>query len=377
MAMLFPCIILFFIQSNVFAQEPKESIRLIPDSGSISKGSLLKLYFQESIVSDEEIGRSGIIEPLIFDPKVNYSHIWKSTSEVHCTIDQYLVPGTSYKVKINPKIADLNGNLIVDSKLEDKVFQAPELSATTSFRAKDSGLNSTPIIPLMFNYDIEYSNAKDSIFFQDHDSGEKINSIILLPTLNTKPSSKDSDIPKIGQSFSVQPSRPFPVNRRIDLIVDGIKDARTNSKIPYTKVFPLGVTKPLTIISSRAFQDVFGSMSITINFDQSVDHSSLKNTDISIAPSIESFQKYASGRSIYIKGKFNPRGTYKINLGKSLQSVSGYTMEKSETVDVEFTGLPPSIYLPSTMYFTRCYRFKNKNTSFQHRTNKMGTCENS
>ena len=28
-------------------------------------------------------------------------------------------------------------------------------------------------------------------------------------------------------------------------------------------------------------------------------------------------------------------------------------MEKSETVDVEFTGLPPSIYLPSTMYFTR------------------------
>ena len=95
MAMLFPCVILFFIQSNVFAQEPKKSIRLIPDSGSISKGSLLKLYFQESIVSDEGIGRSGIIEPLIFDPKVNYSHIWKSTSEVHCTIDQYLVPGTS------------------------------------------------------------------------------------------------------------------------------------------------------------------------------------------------------------------------------------------------------------------------------------------
>ena len=353
MAMLFPCVILFFIQSNIFAQEPEESIRLIPNSGSISKGSLLKLYFQESIVSDKRIGRSGKIKPLIFDPKVNYSHIWKSSSEVHCTIDQYLVPGTSYKVKINPKIADLNGNLIVDSKLEDKIFQAPELSATTSFRAKDSGLNSTPIIPLMFNYDIEYSNAKDSIFFQDHDSGEKINSMILLPTLNTKPSSKDSDIPKIGQSFSVQPSRSFPVNRRVDLIVDGIKDARTNSKIPYTKVFPLGVTKPLTIISSRAFQDVFGSMSITINFDQSVDHSSLKNTDISITPSIESFQQYASGRSIYIKGKFNPRGTYKINLGKSLQSVSGYTMEKSETVDVEFTGLPPSIYLPSTMYFTR------------------------
>ena len=322
MAMLFSCVILFFIQSNIFAQEPKESIRLIPESGSISKGSLLKLYFQESIVSDEGIGRSGKIKPLIFDPKVNYSHTWKSSSEVHCTIDQYLVPGTSYKVKINPKIADLNGNLAVDSKLEGKVFQAPELSATTSFRAKKSGLKNTPIIPLMFNYDIEYSNAKDSIFFQDHDSGEKIRSIILLPTLNTKPSSKDLDIPKIGQSFSVQPSRPFPVNRRIDLIVDGIKDARTNSKIPYTKVFPLGVTKPLTIISSRAFQDVFGSMSITINFDQNVEHSSLKKTDISITPSIESFQKYASGRSIYIKGKFKPRGTYNINLGKSLQSVS-------------------------------------------------------
>ena len=70
---------------------------------------------------------------------------------------EYLVPGTSYKVKINPKIANLNGNLADDSKLEGKVFQAPELSATTSFRAKKSGINNTPIIPLMFNYEIGYS----------------------------------------------------------------------------------------------------------------------------------------------------------------------------------------------------------------------------
>ena len=121
----------------------------------------------------------------------------------------------------------------------DRPFKAHELNVSTKFRLNRSGLGQRPSVPLLFNYKIQFLGARETIYFQDHITRERFEANIFLPTLNTAPKKNDPKAPNVGASLFVEPAEPLPVNRNIDLVIDGIRDAETETLIPYLKVFPL------------------------------------------------------------------------------------------------------------------------------------------
>ena len=347
--------IVFLIANGAFthAQELNNSIRLRPGSGNIAPGQIMTLYFPESMIKPESIGHSNTINPLIFKPKLEYDFNWKSQTEVSYTITGRVIPGQSYKATLAPNLNKLDGTPLNYDQWIDRSFKAHELHVRTKFRLNRASLGQRPGVPLLFNYKVQFLGARETIYFQDHLTRERFDCNVFLPTLNTEPKKNDPKAPNVGESLFVEPVEPLPVNRNIDLVVDGIRDAATETLIPYLKVFPLGRTEPLKLESTKTHQDVFGSIEIILRFNQGVDPKSIKDQVIRVEPHVKNLQQIVEDRTVRLRGEFDPQETYKIHSGSELLGVSGYKMDKSTMNQVTFNGLRPSIYFPSTMYYTR------------------------
>ena len=338
---------------SILAQELNNSIRLRPGSGNIVPGQNMTLYFPESMIKPESIGHSGTINPLIFKPKLEYDFKWKSQTEVIYTIRGPVIPGQSYKATLAPNLNKLDGTPLNYDQWIDRPFKAHELNVSTKFRLNRSGLGQRPSVPLLFNYKIQFLGARETIYFQDHITRERFEANVFLPTLNTEPKKNDPKAPNVGDSLFVEPAEPLPVNRNIDLVIDGIRDAETETLIPYLKVFPLGKTEPLKLENAETHQDVFGGLEIILRFNQKVDPKGVTDQVMSVEPHVQNLQKIVEGRYVKLRGQFDPQETYKIHSSSKLLGASGYQMDEDTMNEVTFNGLRPSIYFPSTMYFTR------------------------
>ena len=79
------------------AQEKNNSIRIRPESGSIGKGSLLTVYFNDAVVTNESIDREGEQCPLVFEPEMTGDFTWKSQTEGQFLVTGHVIPGQRYK----------------------------------------------------------------------------------------------------------------------------------------------------------------------------------------------------------------------------------------------------------------------------------------
>ena len=353
------------------AQEINNSIRLRPGSGDIRTGQTMTLYFPESMIKPESIGHSNTINPLIFKPKLEYDFNWKSQTEVHYRIKGPVIPGQSYKATLAPNLTKLDGNPLNYDQWIDRSFKAHELNVRTKFRLNSASLEHRPSVSLLFNYNVQFLGARETIYFQNHLTRERFDCEIFLPALNTEPKKKDPKAPTEGHSFLVQPVKPLPINCNIDLVIDGIKDAASKTLIPYVKVFPLGKTEPLKLKTAETYQDVFGALDIILKFNQGVDQKSIKNSVIRVEPHVLGLQQIVEGSTVRLRGEFNPKETYTVHVGSKLLGISGYAMSEDTIKLAKFEGLRPSIYFPSTMYYTRSalgfkMKFLHANTGQTH-----------
>ena len=110
------------------AQEENRVIRIRPESGTIGKGSRITVYFTEAVVATDAIDRAGQESPLLFDPEVAGTFLWKSQTEGQFLVSGSLIPGQRYTVQLTPGLKHLDGNPVNRARWIDRFFQSPELT---------------------------------------------------------------------------------------------------------------------------------------------------------------------------------------------------------------------------------------------------------
>jgi uncharacterized protein YfaS (alpha-2-macroglobulin family) len=335
------------------AQEENRIIRIRPESGTIGKGSRITVYFTEAVVATDAIDRTGQGSPLLFDPEVAGTFLWKSQTEGQFLISGSLIPGQRYTVQLTPGLKHLDGNPVNPARWIDRFFQSPELTVTTKFRSGRRSLPQQPKISLMFNYSIRFADATRAIYFQDRKSRQRFASEILLPSLNSRPDPGAKPAPALGSMLFVQPAAPLPAGCTVDIVVDGLRDDATGTPIPHLRSFPLGKTTALEFERAYTLQDALTDPSIVLNFNQRVAVDSVNAASISVQPAVPNLKWLTSGSTVRLEGNFNPEGKYRIEMAKELLGTTGYALSGAVSENVEFKGITPSIYFPTTQYFTR------------------------
>ena len=335
------------------AQEQNDAIRIRPESGKIGKGSLITVYFSKAVVAGEAIDKRSGDSPLIFEPGIPGDFIWKSQTEGQFLVKGNLIPGQRYMALLAPGIRYLDGKPVNHSRWIDRTFYSPQLTVTTNFRSRNKSLSQQPRIALMLNYDIRFADAARAIYFQDRESRERFATEVLLPGLNLRPAPGDQPAPELGSVLFVQPAGALPAGRTVDIVVDGLRDHATGTPMPHLRSFPLGKTAALDLMEAFTLQDALADPAIMLSFNQRLAVESADASSISLTPQVANLKLLPSGSTIRLEGNFDPEGKYKITISENLRATTGFSPANTIAREVEFGGMTPSIYFPSTQYFTR------------------------
>jgi hypothetical protein len=108
-------------------------------------------------------------QPLPFEsnPRLEGGFLWKSPTECVFTV-QEVIPGTTYRLTLAPKLADANGQP-VEAPDWSAEFTTPPFSITTDFEESEH-LSNRPQIPLESNCAVRFSEVAEHSYFQDRDS---------------------------------------------------------------------------------------------------------------------------------------------------------------------------------------------------------------
>jgi uncharacterized protein YfaS (alpha-2-macroglobulin family) len=334
------------------AQDNDTSVHFTPKEGSIKQYQTFKIVFSDAMVAADVVGKEDQASVLEFEPKLKGEFRWKSQTEGEFRVAEQVIPGTDYRAFLRKNTKTLDGRKLPKDAIAGNYESAP-LTVTPKFRSWGKNLPEAPNVRLLFNYPVDFTSAPKAIYYQDRDTRERFAAAILIPSVYTKDKEPAPEPPASGSDVSVEPESPLPVGRKIDLIVDGLRDAATRTPIPFLRVFPLGETNPLRIESVTAFGSAKFEPTITINLSSSVDIDTVSESSVAISPDVPNLRRLSGGRSINLQGDFDLTTDYTVTISPPLNSTTGFGLTDPFAKTISFGGYNPEIWFPSQMFFQR------------------------
>lgn len=334
------------------AQENDVSIHFSPKEGAIKTHQSFIIVFPDAMVAPEIVGRDDAATVLDFEPNLKGDFRWNSQTECSFRVTDPVIPGAKYTAHLKKNTKALDGRTLRKDALSGSYESAP-LTVTPKYRHWGDQLPAGPSVRLLFNYAIDFKSAPKAIYFQDRDTRERFPAAILIPGISTKEDEPSPEPPASGSDVTVEPESPLPVGRTVDLIIDGLRDADTNTPIAFLRSIPLGKTNPLTVKSVVAFGSAKFEPTITISLSGEADIVTVSEASISVTPEVPNLKRLSSGDEIELTGEFDLNADYTITVSPPLSSTSGYGLNDPFVKTLNFDGYNPEIWFPSQMFFQR------------------------
>ncbi len=332
------------------AQENDTSIVLRPDSGSITMHKSFTIVFPEAMIPAGHIDRGAQESPLVFSPTVQGDFTWKSQTEGRFYVTGPLRPGSTYFAGLRKGLKTLEGK---PTPTLTAKFETAPLTVRAKYSRWGDALPQKPVVRLLFNYEVNFKASQNSIYLQDRDTRERFDVALILPYVNAKSAEQHRPVPESGTDVQAEPVKPLPAGRKIDLIIDGLRDAPTGTPIAHLEVFELGRTRLLQIREIKAYGSALVKPHISITPSTKVDIDTITAESISVHPPVPNLKRLGSRYQINLEGDFDLTETYTVSINPPLKAASGFPLEASFTKSVEFARFLPSIYFPSQQFFQR------------------------
>ena len=316
---------------------------------TLRPGTLLTLTFPTAMVTPDKIDDEETDSPLDIWPLLDVDFVWRTQSQGELLVKGPLIPGAAYRFRLKEGTKDLTGGPL-EASAEGFAMTAPELRVIEEDYGERSSLNAKPQVSIEFNYPIRLSDAASGVWFQDRVSREKFAAEIFL----NLPEGEVEDVSIIEPSGKVEevtgvrirPLQPLPVGRRYDLVVEGICDAYSGRALPYPRVFPVGVTRPLKIDYVAARNLPLQAPHIEVKFDQILSELALPGDALKISPIVSNLRVRKSGSSLLAEGDFDPNSRYEVRVSEHILGVSGYGLSQPETWGATFRPKQGAILFP-------------------------------
>ncbi len=316
------------------AEEDTRPFSNTPDAGGLSVSgqdvplqpyNSIDVSFPAPMVSSDKVDAENQPSPVAAWPKLDVTWTWRSPTEGSLMINGPLVPGQTYRFRLTSGLKDLAGNAL---PVDAWGFEAK----TDPLRIVESGyggngsLSSQPQVRLEFNFPIRLATASAGVWFQDRVTRVRFPAEVLLNRAQGVLDAKVVDVTPGADTkvydFRVRPLSPLPVNRRFDLVVDGIQDAYAGRTLPYPNVIPLGTTEPLAILTVAAANRPMEKPRIEIKFDEWLGDDPLPPKAVKIAPEVPHLQVRKDGQFIYAEGDFDRSVHYTVEIDPAIREIA-------------------------------------------------------
>ncbi|MGA7214957.1 MAG: alpha-2-macroglobulin family protein, partial [Terrimicrobiaceae bacterium] len=316
---------------------------------AVRVGTALTITFPEDMVPPDKIDAEGMESPIDASPALDVDFVWRTQAQGELTVKGPLIPGQSYRFRLREGARDLAGNPFHPDTWGVEMT-APVLRATEEDYGERDSLNARPQVPIEFNYPIRLSDAASGVWFQDRASRQRFPVEILLNVPEGEIDSAQVVDAKeeAGEvtSFRVRPLQPLPVGRRYDLVVEGVHDVHGGRTLPYPKVFPLGVTRPLRIDYVAARNSPLEAPRIEVKFSQALSDAALTEGALKITPAVSDLRIRKEGPFLTAEGDFDPNARYVVAVSDEIIGTGGYGISKPETWGASFRHKEGAILFP-------------------------------
>lgn len=298
---------------------------------SLRSGSVITVSFPAAMVKASDIDVEMKTSPLRFDPPVTGAFIWKSQTEGEFHISK-IQPGREFKIGLVPGLVDLEGGNV---KQNDTIAAVRSQPFMVSTYFGGGPLAKRPSVPLRFSHAVRPSDLLDTAWFQDRDSRQHHPLEVIL----------DDDSGKAVNSLTVTPREDLPGGRTFDLVIDGLKEAETDSSLDKLQVIPLGDTEAVRVVKAAAFNYPLHRRRITVEFNTEVDP--VEGRKIRIDPPVPDVECRPDGESLWLEGSFDIAQRYRVTVPAGIQGQNGFATVAESRWTATFHPKKPAIIFPS------------------------------
>ncbi len=322
------------------SNEEQTDVVLDPAEGKISQDTSFSVSFPGPMVKPALISAGNAPSPIALTPKLEGTFLWKSVTDGEFTITGSIAPGTHYKVSTAPGLKNAAGASVPAQKWE---FDSDPFEVTAEETDRQE-LSNRPHFQLNANYPVSLVDAAEAVYFQDRDSHQRLPAEVLI----------DPDQSVVSESsFTVVPRKPLPAGRTYDVVVNGLRDAHTHTRLAYMHVFAAGMTSPIKTEWIAAFNDPLEKPIIRAKFSESIDPDSLVPGVITLTPEVADLKCHVDGDEVRIEGKFDIKQRYYIGVSKDLKGVRGYGLAEPSKWHATFRPKESEIMFPGDEIFQR------------------------
>lgn len=359
-----------------------------------SKGSLARIWAGKPAISVTfptpmvDIDKRGVSPcPLVFDPPIDVHWAWVSQTEGRLVppIDHtpaesggVLLRRVMYRANLRPGMRDLTGQPVAPRgwgvQFADDVFalsgveflnaprpeerRQPEWIENvdamerareehkTEKRGEKESLPARPRVRIEFSRDVVVKEAERNVYFQDAASGEKFPVEATIEGLQ-RPTAQGWVI--------VEPIRPLPPERTFHLVVERFAEPAEKKLLPVQKIIPAGTTYPMTIKVIAGFHQPAQGVFVRIRASKPFEPGAAAGA-ITVEPPVPDLKldhSAQNGRTIDLRGKFDPKTVYKVTVKAGVKSVDQFALAKDSVWTVRFPQKRPAVVVRDPMLFQR------------------------
>jgi len=311
----------------------KEKVQIIGDDTGFSSGAEITFSFPSAMVQTSEIDVEAKSSPIRFEPTLPGKFIWKSQTEGELKLG-VVPPGKKFKILLAPDLADLEGKPVRAAEPLGSRESAPFTVNAVLYGEK---LDRRPSVSLQFNMDVRPADLVNAVWFQECESRQRYPVEVVLED------SEKQDA--LVRNATVTPRADLPGGKTFDLIVDGLKEASTGTRLAEVYVNPLGSTEALHVEKVAAFNYPMQRRRIAVEFNGEVDP--VEGRKIKIDPQVKNLEVTAKYEALWLQGDFELGQRYKVTIPADVTGKSGFPMASESQWGATFKPKKSTLIFPT------------------------------
>jgi len=320
---------------------PAFEVTVDPEQVEIQVGTSLTFQFPDTMAGPEEIGGPPSKPVLRIEPPLETEARWQSPTELRLRVQGGVRPGTGYRIALSEEALAAVGTAADARRWEVRYRSRPLLvSRSDTWGESDSErysrtLAREPSIPLRATYPIRFADVAERIVFRTADGGQRRGVTVLV-----------SGSEAAGTFFTVQAREPLPVGHQWDLVIEGLRDAATDTPLPHPIVLPAGTTRALEVRWLGGFNHPLAKPEIRAEFNEPLLAETVGPDTVSVEPPVPGFKVRADGRQLVIEGEFDRTVRRVVRIGTGVRGVSGFGLAQESRWGATFRSKRPNVLFP-------------------------------
>jgi uncharacterized protein YfaS (alpha-2-macroglobulin family) len=212
-------------------------------------------------------------------------------------------------------------------------------------RTMGDKLPARPRVRLEFSRDVKVQDVARAVLFEDSSSHEQFPVEANIEGVQTES----------PQGWVlIEPVKPLPPGRTYLLVVERISASPSGEQLPRQRVLPAGTTYPITIKVVAGYNQPVKGAFIRVRANKPFDPESATTQSIIVEPPIANLKidrDVRNGRTIELRGDFDPKKVYKVTLKASLRSVDQFALETDSVWTARFPAKRPAIIARQPPFF--------------------------